>query len=88
MTSRRILRLHSLFAALILPLAADPLACQPNTDQPMLPTFHVIGNVSKNADGSVTVEQINDCSGITYHQGVYHLWHQVGVQISLDLPSC
>ena len=55
---------------------ADPLACQPNDEQPMLPTFHIIGNVTKNADGSIKLEPINDCSGVTYSNGIYHVWHQ------------
>ena len=42
-----------------------PLACQPNDEQPMLPTFHVIGNVTMNADKSIKLEPINDCSGVT-----------------------
>eukprot|EP01043_Picozoa_sp_COSAG02_P036643 COSAG02_NODE_2698_length_8208_cov_10.377482_1_plen_611_part_00 len=56
----------------------SPLACQPNAVQPMLPIFHIIGNVTKSTsgDGNITLEPINDCSGITFHHGVYHLWHQ------------
>ena len=46
--------------------AGDPLACQPNAEQPMLPFYHIIGNVSKNSDGSIKVESINDASGVTY----------------------
>ena len=56
--------------------AADPLACQPNEEQPMLPLYHIIGNVTKNSDGSIKLEPINDCSGVTYAQGIYHVWHQ------------
>ena len=56
---------------------ADPLACQPNAQQPMLPIFHIIGNVSVNAAGNVSkLEPINDCSGVTYYGGLYHIWHQ------------
>ena len=36
-----------------------PLACQPNAEQPMLPVFHVIGNVTKNTDNSIKLEPIN-----------------------------
>ena len=46
--------------------AGDPLACQPNAEQPMLPFYHIIGNVSKNSDGSIKVESINDASAVTY----------------------
>ena len=56
--------------------SADPLACQPNAQQPMLPIFHIIGNVTANADGSIGLEPINDASGITFYRGLYHLWHQ------------
>ena len=27
--------------------AGTPLTCQPNAEQPMLPVFHIIGNVTK-----------------------------------------
>jgi sucrose-6-phosphate hydrolase SacC (GH32 family) len=56
--------------------ANDPLACQPNAEQPMLPIFHLIGNVTKNADGSIKLESINDCSGVTFSGGLYHIFHQ------------
>jgi len=57
---------------------ADPLACQPNALQPMLPIFHIIGNVSASGPGAnITVEAINDASGFTYSaNGITHLWHQ------------
>lgn len=52
-------------AGLLSVVSGDPLACQPNDEQPMLPTFHIIGNVTKNLDGSIQLEPINDCSGVT-----------------------
>lgn len=95
---------------------ADPLACQPNEEFPMLcvchatcclhprkeppmhacavclsapgairltagwrrcrPTYHLIGNVTKSSDGSIKLEPINDASGVTYKDGIYHAWHQ------------
>ena len=42
----------------------------------MLPTFHIIGNVSQSTDGSIMLEPINDASGVTYYKGLYHVWHQ------------
>jgi len=57
-------------------VSADPLACQPNAEQPMLPIYHIIGNVTKHTDGSINLEAINDCSGVTYKDGIYHVWHQ------------
>ena len=67
-----------LLAAALAPRAAvaDPLACQPNDVQPMLPIFHIIGNVSALPGGNLSVEAINDASGITFYGGLYHLWHQ------------
>eukprot|EP01051_Picozoa_sp_SAG22_P007993 SAG22_NODE_585_length_8867_cov_11.509580_7_plen_637_part_00 len=53
-----------------------PLACQPNEEQPMLPIYHIIGNVSKDAEGGIKLEHINDVSGVTYREGIYHVWHQ------------
>jgi len=55
------------------PGASAPLACQPNAERPMLPIFHFIGNVSKDSSGPVEVEQINDVSGISYHEGLWHV---------------
>lgn len=63
-------------AAIVSVAAADPLACQPNDQQPMLPIFHLIGNVTQAPDGSITLEPINDCSGVTYYEGLWHVWHQ------------
>ena len=41
-----------------------PLTCQPNKDQPMLPIYHIIGNVTQTAPGApIKLEAINDCSG-------------------------
>ena len=67
-----------LLAAALAPRAAraDPLACQPNEAQPMLPIFHIIGNVSALEGGNLSVEAINDASGVTYYNGIYHVWHQ------------
>ena len=42
----------------------------------MLPIFHIIGNVTKAPTGSIKLEPINDCSGVTYYEGIYHAWHQ------------
>ena len=42
----------------------------------MLPIFHIIGNVTANDDGSIKLESINDCSGVTYYGGLYHVFHQ------------
>jgi hypothetical protein len=53
-----------------------PLACQDNAKFPMLPTFHIIGNVSQATDGTIKLEPINDASGVTYYKGLYHVWHQ------------
>ena len=54
---------------------ADPLACQANSLYPMIPIFHLIGNVTE-VNGDITLEPINDASGITFFNGLYHIWHQ------------
>ena len=58
------------------PAHTGPLTCQPNDKFPMLPTFHIIGNVTEAANGGINLEPINDCSGVTFHNGIYHVWHQ------------
>ena len=72
---RAALAAAALLAAAPQPAAADPLACQPNALQPMVPIFHIIGNVTL-AGGGISLEPINDASGITYSDGIYHVWHQ------------
>ena len=42
----------------------------------MLPIFHIIGNVTAMVGGSVKLEPINDVSGVTFYNGLYHIWHQ------------
>ena len=56
------IRLPTLALALA---AADPLACQPNDEFPMLPTYHLIGNVTKSGDGAIKLEPINDVCHLT-----------------------
>eukprot|EP01051_Picozoa_sp_SAG22_P005952 SAG22_NODE_372_length_11551_cov_20.656741_6_plen_178_part_00 len=53
-----------------------PLTCQDNGMFPMLPTFHIIGNVTQATDGAIKLEPINDASGVTFYNGLYHVWHQ------------
>jgi hypothetical protein len=69
-----------------------PLACQANDKYPMLPTFHIIGNVTQATDGAITLEPINDCSGVTYYKGIYHVWHQCCQNhwdhVGSDTPEC
>ena len=71
---------------------AGPLACQSNDKYPMLPTFHIIGNVTQATDGAITLEPINDCSGVTYYKGIYHVWHQCCQNhwdhVGSDTPEC
>jgi hypothetical protein len=42
--------------------AEDPLACQPNNEQPMLPIYHIIGNVTQKSDGTINLEPIKCAS--------------------------
>jgi len=73
------LSLLLLLGLLSVHLHAAPLACQLNEAEPMLPIFHIIGNVSlktyPNKD-AIDVEAINDVSGVTFYNGLYHIWHQ------------
>lgn len=55
---------------------AGPLACQDNEKFPMLPIFHIIGNVTQSTDGTIKCASINDASGVTHYNGLYHVWHQ------------
>lgn len=36
----------------------------------------MIGNVTQCANGDIKLEPINDASGVTYYNGLYHVWHQ------------
>lgn len=51
------------------------------------PIFHLIGNVTKAPDGTINLEPINDASGVTYKDGIYHAWHQC-CQNHWCVPSC
>jgi hypothetical protein len=56
--------------------APAPLTCQPLALQPKIPTFHIIGNVSRNATGGLEFESINDANGFWHWKGVWHVFHQ------------
>jgi hypothetical protein len=60
---------------LLVSVASDPLACLPNAEYPMVPSFHIIGNVTPTSSG-IDLEPINDASGVTFYKGLYHVWHQ------------
>ena len=56
-------------AATVLPrddVPAPPLTCLPIQTHPGVPTFHIIGSVSRNASlpGGLEFEHINDANGI------------------------
>merc|ERR1719437_192154 len=76
MISRSLPVFYSINAVLSSSSGQMPLACQANEQQPMLPIYHIIGNVTQHADGSINLEAINDCSGVTYYKGLYHVWHR------------
>ena len=46
----------------------QPLTCQPREREPLLPIFHIIGNVT-GQQGSLNIESINDVSSILLHKG-------------------
>ena len=54
---------------------ATPNTCQPREAEPLLPIFHIIGNVTGEA-GHLTIENINDISAIVLYKGIYHVFHQ------------
>ena len=38
--------------------------CQPASAQPNWPTFHVVNNVTKHADGHLSMENLNDANAV------------------------
>ena len=56
--------------------AASPNTCQPRSAEPLMPIFHIIGNVTEQVPGKLTIEDINDISAIVLHKNVYHVFHQ------------
>ena len=55
--------------------AAGPNTCQPRSEHPLMPIYHIIGNVTSDAaTGKVTrVEAINDISSVILYKGIYHI---------------
>ena len=39
-----------------------------------LPLPRALGAL-QNADASIKLEPINDCSGVTFYEGIWHIWH-------------
>jgi hypothetical protein len=62
-------------ASLLALVRATPNTCQPREAEPLLPIFHIIGNVTGET-GHLTIENINDISAIILFKGVYHVFHQ------------
>jgi sucrose-6-phosphate hydrolase SacC (GH32 family) len=57
--------------------AGQPNTCQPRSAHPFQPIYHIIGNVTSDASGTVkSVEDINDVSSAILYKGVYHVFHQ------------
>eukprot|EP01046_Picozoa_sp_COSAG06_P045353 COSAG06_NODE_6257_length_3011_cov_2.619849_2_plen_372_part_00 len=55
--------------------APGPNTCQPRQLEPLMPIFHILGNIS-GSGATLRAEPINDVSGIVLHRGVYHVFHQ------------
>jgi hypothetical protein len=71
------MRRFTAMAAMLVAAEAVPNTCQPRSKHPFMPIYHVIGNVTSAADGTVTrVEAINDVSSAFLYKGVYHVFHQ------------
>jgi hypothetical protein len=52
--------------------------CQPASAQPNWPTYHIVNNVTKHADGHLTMEALNDANGVFEYRGIYHVMNQAG----------
>ena len=65
-----------------------PNTCQPRSRHPFLPIYHVIGNVTTDADGEMTnLEAINDVSSVIQYKGLYHVFHREFLRRSKLLHS-
>ena len=42
------------------------------------PTYHIVNNVTKHADGHASMEPLNDANGIFLYRGIYHVMNQAG----------
>ena len=42
------------------------------------PTYHIVNNVTKHADGHASMEPLNDANGIFLYGGIYHVMNQAG----------
>ena len=54
---------------------AAPNTCQPRALQPLMPIFHIIGNIT-GTGRTLHAEPINDVSAVVMHGGLYHAFHQ------------
>ena len=54
----------------------DSAICSANI--PSWPTYHIINNVTKHADGHLSVEPLNDANAIFLYKGIYHVMNQAG----------
>lgn len=52
--------------------------CQPSSQQPNWPTYHIVNNVTQHADGSVSMEPLNDANAIFSFRGIWHVMNQAG----------
>ena len=55
--------------------SSAPNTCQPRADQPLMPIFHIIGNIT-GTGRTLSAEAINDVSAVVLHGGLYHVFHQ------------
>jgi len=55
--------------------SATPNTCQHRADQPLMPIFHIIGNIT-GTGRTLSAEHINDVSAVVMHGGLYHIFHQ------------
>ena len=55
--------------------SATPNTCQHRADQPLMPIFHIIGNIT-GTGRTLSAEHINDVSAVVMHGGLYHIFNQ------------
>jgi len=56
----------------------EALECTSWSSEPSWPTYHIINPVSRNADGVLSVQPLNDANAIYMYKGIYHAMCQEG----------
>lgn len=60
-------------------VAADTaVQCTAPNVEPNWPTYHVMNNVPRKADGTLSIRALNDANAIFYYKGLFHMMEQAG----------